>query len=192
MRSAIILLILIPAVSVSGLYAQKKKNEIIRDSIVDSRDGKVYKMVKIGDKTWMAENLKWECEGSFVYESLPKNLKKLGRLYTYDASRKACPAGSHLPTLSEWDTLESAVDPKDLGEAGDKLMKKTYPGFAANLGGYMNAKGKFDGIEGEGYYWGLENTVYILGEMKGVTLFVNETIEKKDLKNSYSVRCVKD
>jgi uncharacterized protein (TIGR02145 family) len=193
MRSNVILLILILALSASGLFAQKKKNEIIHDSIVDSRDGKVYKMVKIGDKTWMAENLKWECEGSCIYEGVAKNLKKYGRLYTFDASRNACPAGSHLPTTQEWDSLGKVVDPKESGEAGDKLIKKTYPGFSATLGGFMNAKGKFLSLEGESYYWGTDNTAYLVGDMKGgVTFFINDNLAKKDYKNSYSIRCVKD
>jgi uncharacterized protein (TIGR02145 family) len=173
-------------------YAQHKKTEIVRDSIIDSRDQKEYKMVKIGNITWMTENLKWECEGSFIYEDLAKNLKKNGRLYSYEASRNVCPIGSHLPTKQDWDSLKHAVDPNDAGDAGQKLMKKTKPGFAATLSGYKNAKGKFVAFEDEGQYWGADNTVYFRGEMKDVSFFINDAIQKKDLKNCYSIRCVKN
>jgi uncharacterized protein (TIGR02145 family) len=175
------------------IFSQAKRNEIVRDSVVDTRDNRVYKMVKIGDKTWMSENLKWECDGSYVYDDLTKKyLKKYGKLYSYDASRNACPTGTHLPSKQEWDTLVRAVDPKDKGDVGEKLIRKTNPGFAANMGGFRNAKGKYNDIEGSGYYWGSDNTVEIKSVMNGVNLSVNKEIEKKDFKNFYSIRCVKD
>ncbi len=174
------------------MLAQVKKNEVIRDSVKDTRDGHVYKMIKIGNKYWTIENLKWECEGSFVYDDLPKNLKKHGRLYTYDASRNACPAGTHLPYKQEWDTLEKVVDPKDNGDAGSRLIKKTNPGFAATLGGYRNGKGKYNEIDNIGCYWGADNAVSFQGDMNGINFFINDKFEKKDYKNAYSIRCVKD
>jgi uncharacterized protein (TIGR02145 family) len=176
----------------ASMYSQAKKNEVIKDSVVDARDGHVYKMVKIGNKFWTVENLKWECEGSFIYENLPKNLKKHGRLYSYDASRNACPAGTHLPSKQEWDSLEKAVDPRENGDAGSKLIKKTNPGFAATLAGYQNNKGKFAGIENTGCYWGSDNAVSFSGDYSGVNFFINDKIDKKDIKSSYSIRCVKN
>ncbi len=173
-------------------YAQHKKNELVKDSILDTRDQKVYKMVKIGNLTWMAENLKWECEGSFIYEDLPKNLKKYGRLYSYEASQKACPVGSHLPTKQDWDSLKHYADLKNEGDVGEKLMKKTKPGFAATLSGYKNAKGKFVALEEEGLFWGADNTAYFEGQMTNVSFKINGAIQKKDFKNCYSIRCVKD
>jgi uncharacterized protein (TIGR02145 family) len=173
-------------------FAQHKKNEIVRDSILDSRDQKIYKMVKIGNVTWMTENLKWECDGSFIYEDLPKNLKKYGRLYSYEASQNACPAGTRLPTKQDWDSLKYYADPKDAGDAGEKLLKKTKPGFAATIGGYKNAKGKYVELEEEGQFWGADNTVYFTGQMKDVTFKINDAIQKKDFKNCYSIRCVKN
>jgi uncharacterized protein (TIGR02145 family) len=149
-------------------------------------------MIKIGNNFWTVENLKWECEGSFVYEDLPKNLKKHGRLYSYDASRNACPAGSHLPSKKEWDSLEYVADPRDNGDAGARLMKKTNPGFAATLGGYRNSKNKFAEIESVGCYWGADNAVSFQGGVNGVEFFINDKIEKKDFKNAYSIRCVKN
>jgi uncharacterized protein (TIGR02145 family) len=192
MKKFLYLFLLLCIVINVNVVAQAKKSEVIRDSAIDSRDGHVYKMIKIGNKFWTVENLKWECEGSFVYDDLPKNLKKHGRLYTYDASRNACPAGTHLPSKQEWDSLQYAVDPKDNGDAGSRLMKKTNPGFAATYAGYRNAKNKFAEIESVGCYWGSDNAVSFQGGVNGIDFYINDKIEKKDLKNAYSIRCVKN
>jgi uncharacterized protein (TIGR02145 family) len=192
MRKILGLSIILSLLMSTGLNAQARKGDLIRDSIVDPRDSHVYKMVKIGKKFWTIENLKWECEGSFIYENMPRNLKKHGRLYTYDASRNACPVGSHLPSKQEWDSLEHFVDPKDNGDAGSKLMKKSNPGFAATYGGYRDSKNKFEQIESVGCYWGSDNAVSFQGGFDGINFYVNDKIEKKDLKNAYSIRCVKD
>ena len=67
---------------------------LVYDSIVDKRDGKVYKTIKIGDQTWMAENLNYADSvntpslrgNSRCYDDDPKKCEVIGRLYTWAAA----------------------------------------------------------------------------------------------------------
>jgi len=110
----------------------------------DSRDGKVYRKVTIGGKTWMAENLNFAAKGSKCYgeggvvvvdvdeEGNPINPTKLsnaevqancakyGRLYDWETANKACPSGFHLATDDEWTALENAVVGRSMMRGGER------------------------------------------------------------------------
>jgi len=81
-------------------------------SFTDPRDGQRYRIVKIGNQVWMAENLRYKCRsGCYAYDDDESNVgRNLGRLYEWDVAQEACPPGWHLPSASEWSSLRANVN----------------------------------------------------------------------------------
>jgi len=105
-------------------------------TFTDGRDGRRYRMVSIGDFTWMAENLNFDTGKSWCYGSEEGSCEKYGRVYDWNTAMKACPAGWSLPGSDAWDNLGQAAGGKWMpltgkgptsywSGAGKKLMSKT-------------------------------------------------------------------
>jgi len=165
----------------------------------DLRNKKDYKTIKIGNQTWMAENLNFNTSKSWCYENRKRNCKIYGRLYTYDAAMSACPTGWHLPSDSDWTALIIYVG----SDVGTKLKSAsgwnetgngtdTY-GFTALPGGSRFSNGTFGSLGGHGYFW---SSTQLDGDNSWLRYmnFNNGIVEyyyfRKNL--GFSVRCIKD
>ena len=181
----------------------------------------------------MAQNLNYETAGSYCYNDASSYCAKYGRLYTWDAAvgktedacgyghtcslpsgniQGACPAGWHLPTETEWETLFTAVG----GQlTAGKVFKSTLGwnsrgdgtsgngtdafSFSALPAGSWVAytEGYVGGYDDEGYatfFWSStedddSDYVYImsLNDFDG-DVYLNPNLKR----DAYSVRCLKN
>ena len=137
------------------------------------------KKKKIGNRTWMLENLNIDVgEGSTCYEGKSANCDKYGRLYTWAAAmdidskyneqlwgesdvrhKGICPTGWHIPSNDDWDDLVNYVE--DENGCDDCAAKYLKSKSGWNSGGNGNDKYEFSalpgGYGGFGYFYGVGN-----------------------------------
>ena len=109
----------------------------------------------------MAQNLNYKVEGSYAYDDHEHNRKELGLLYTWEAAKKACPGGWHLPTDSEWATLVNQFGGMDMAGEALKSVKgwnedgngTNSSGFDAPAGGHRKPDGSYMTQGVLGIYW---------------------------------------
>ncbi len=169
-------------------------------SLIDTRDGQVYKTVEIGKQWWMAENLNYNAEiGSWSYNNDTSNLSFYGRLYNWKTANNVCPDGWHLPSHEEWNEITDFLGGWTI--AGAKMKEigtdpKTHTnesGFSAVPGGYRSIFGIFNDKDEEGYFW--SSTDIFKGYAWYRSLHYNTELIGKSIINieyGYSVRCIKD
>ena len=126
------------------------------ESFTDPRDGQSYDIVKIGNITWMAENLNYATEASACPDGDSRNCKRLGRLYTWADAKTVCPEGWRLFT---WDDYEIVSEYEDKFDDGVKGLRSTYgfrgtnqSGFSLTGAGIRKISGKFGNIE-DAFFW---------------------------------------
>jgi uncharacterized protein (TIGR02145 family) len=176
-------------------------------TFTDKRDGRVYKIVKIGGQTWFAENLNYAAAGSVCYKNNADNCAEYGRLYNWETAKKVCPAGFHLPDDEEWTALTDYAG--GASTAGEKLKStrgwsscKGIPygtndyGFLALPGGDGYGDGIFYNAGIIGNWWSATDGAY------GGAYFIRDWDMQKNSELArrfdkskvylFSVRCVAD
>jgi uncharacterized protein (TIGR02145 family) len=173
----------------------KKKSTTPTNScteITDTRDGQTYKVVKIGDQCWMAENLNYEtASNSYCYNDDPVNCDEHGRLYEFEVGKTACPDGWHTPTKAEVEVLMNELG--GLSVAGGKLKEGGSSGFNAKMSGNRHYSTGY-GLKGQAASFltsssAGSNVKYGFGALKSKD---DGSIGKSNKKSAYSCRCLKD
>ncbi len=132
--------------------ASQTKGEASHPDVVRDIDGHAYPVVTIDTQVWLGENLQVvrSPDGSpletFPPNESPEQIPRYGRLYAWEAAKRACPSGWHLPSDAEWSALEGF-----LGESAGRLLRdpEFWPGrtpsreaervgFRARPAGYAN------------------------------------------------------
>ena len=209
-----------------------KTLKVVADSVTDI-DGNVYHVVTIGTQLWLRENLRvtryrnedqipnvtggegWKnlTTGAYcVYDNLIINSSTYGNLYNWHAlidSRGLCPAGWHIPSDAEWDTLGTFLGGVDIAgghlkstgtlEGGTGLWfipntgATNSSGFTGLPGGYRINYGNYYSLNNVGYFWSSSDTTnnnawnYVL-DANNEALTRNFNFKT----NGFSIRCCKD
>ena len=172
---------------IKGEYPIPGKSKMVETApLIDSRDGQTYKTVKIGNQTWMAENLNYEMENSLCFNKDSTRCSKNG-YYNWDDAMQACPAGWHLPNLEEWSILVSTAGGMDV--AGKAL--RSAKGWFDNSLSYDDYG--FSVLPPVSKYWsstetGLSKAFHM--EINGN--FIGVLLNATDKSSVQGVRCIKD
>ena len=196
---------------------------VVKKYMKDSRDGNIYKVVVIGQKAWLAENLRFNVDGSECYKSKDEACLMYGRYYTWSQAlgidpncdskvcavkksvkvRGVCPAGWHIPSIVEWQTLARYVQNK-AGSNASLVLKSDYgwakkngtneSNFNAVPAGYRFTSGNFMDFGKTARFWStsdlgaVEAVSWELTDQSSKGLVYHEDYKKSEL----SVRCVAD
>jgi uncharacterized protein (TIGR02145 family) len=172
-----------------------------QNTLVDKRDGNIYKTITIGGQIWMAENLRFKAkEGAYFFDNDSNNVPGYGILYEWKAAMNVCPAGWHLPTGADFRAL---TDHFEQTETWGKVAADP-SSFGIQLAGMQDDEGTFSEMDESCYYWtsteyDKDNSEYfsymIINQKPVIDISRKEDIA--DIKgtekvNKYSVRCVKE
>lgn len=158
-------------------------------------DGNTYKTIKIGNQTWMAENLKTTKfnDGAAIplvkdnaawlglnapaycwYDNDSTNKNTYGALYNGYAvnTGKLCPTGWHVSSDAEWSELITYLGGENI--AGGKLKEKGTRHWSSTNPGATNESG-FTALPGgsrysNGFYFTMKNLGYWWTSIEGKTL----------------------
>ena len=202
-------------------------------TLTDARDGHVYKTVRIGKQTWMAENLNYEYaplpRQNTCYNKDHRKCSISGRYYTWAAAidsvalakkgvtcgvetketckipsfvQGVCPAGWHLPTRAEWDTLFNKAS--EIDSAGI-VLKSRYGwngrgygsnalGFSAVAFGDIDDDSDFMNVGAKAAFWttSYQEAAWLAQSSKRYWFDTSTWDSFYDISYLLAVRCVQD
>ena len=195
------LLIAATALIMINFNSCNKDNDDDDGFMTDSRDGKRYKTVEIGNQWWMAENLNYDAgSGSWAYDSIPSNAEIYGLLYDRETACDVCPDGWHLPSDTEWEELIDYLGGAYF--AGGKMKEAGTTHWISPNTGATNESG-FTALPGggrstlHGGFYGLGSNAVFCSSTNGSSRDLSWTTHYVTYTSSnearvYSVRCVRD
>jgi len=132
-------------------------------SFTDPRDGHTYGTKVLGTQTWMTENLVYNSTGSYSYNNVSSNDATYGRLYDWLDVPNAIPAGWHLPTDAEWQTLETylGMPSADLNINNYSTSRGTDQGTQLQIGGSSGLDFPLAGYKSGNTFSALNNRTYL-------------------------------
>ncbi len=171
-------------------------------SLTDTTDGGRYRTILVGDRTWMAENLRRPIAGSVPD---PTGDGRYGRYYSHQEALAACPEGWHLPTRNEWEVAYAKAGGygAGLGTEGDVLKSPWgWPtasaagddrlGFRVLPGGSLLAGSSLPGSVGEAaMFWASDSN----GSMASQTQMDSSGghfFQERSRLDRLTVRCIAD
>ena len=194
------------ATNKSGTAYGSTYSFVTQGPFTDSRDGKQYETVLIGNQEWMAENLAYEAkQGSiWAYDYDTSSVETYGWLYDWNTAQEVCPEGWHLPSDIEWNTLIESLG--GIAKAGGALKNisgwntpnvgaTNSSGFTGLPGGVFHNNWKFfEGVGVYGVWWssieGSNPSTALNYRLFRSSAEVNLRIDRKT--SGFSCRCVRD
>ena len=187
MRNIYTLLFLV----IPALFAGKNTFAQATGTFKDSRDGHIYKTVKIGDQVWMAENLAYQIDGAaWPVDDDENNVGKYGYFYKWETALDVCPPGWRLPSKTDFETLIARYGGKEA--AYTALIENGSSGFSALLAGWRGSYGGYSDKGGMAAFWSSSKSwnhyrwaLGFFSDEKSATVF-----DDYDTRG-FSVRCLK-
>jgi len=175
-----------------NLFTLKNSGKHDNKTFTDTRDGKTYKTVQIGEQVWMSENLNYETSsGSWCYDDNAENCEKYGRLYNWETAKDACPDGWRLPSIGDFQTLLSTCG-TDASERYHAIKRGGSSGFNAFWGGFR-LNNNYSLIGNLGSFWSSSERATNFYSYLSINIETQTAVMATSSKGvGFSVRCIKE
>ncbi|PKP11438.1 MAG: hypothetical protein CVU09_04000 [Bacteroidetes bacterium HGW-Bacteroidetes-4] len=189
-------------IAIKGSEPELADKEVITDvdapekfgNFTDSRDGKTYPTVLIGNQMWFAANLAFKPDSGkyWAWNNEERHVAQYGYLYTWEIAKEVCPIGWHLPSKEEFETLLINYDMNEnvsyrelhiTGSAGYSIIESGLR-FGVNFSPTISGTAFWSSTQKKrNKIWGLG----VDGLRKSIKLY-----DTYGMKTGLQIRCVKD